>query len=443
MFHRIFIGRYKIENEMKHLRIFETEAEFKSEKSNIDKPWVSMTNDDELVYIYVDPSLNITMDDEYDDKALIPLKAKKQGIDEDIVWSHNLASDVATIDGTTLRFTKHYEGSVKVTATAGELTDEKAIIIKCVAVPDQVTYTVVTPPSVKTVNWDDTTADLSFVGKIVATYSDGHKPSETTQSTYNFTAEFPQNPHIYPEINTEMVDLGLPSGTKWAKCNLYGQTETDYGYYFQWADTNGYPTAGESTIDREGTYDWEGHDIAWTVKQKNQLSKFFDFNTTPYQTNESAGTYAPKTKFTKYLGSTESTYKDESATDEDALKTVLDPMDDAIIAHMGEGWSMPTASQFSELLSGTTNEWVEDYNGSGINGRLFTSKTNGNTLFIPAAGYGDCSSMLNVSSYCDMWSRNLNASSPFYGFNLYFNSGNCYVSNYNRFNGFSVRGVHA
>lgn len=415
---------------MKHLKIFETEAEFKTAKPTLEDPWVTLTEDDEKVHYKVNPLFKITMDDEYDDKALIPLTAKKQDIDEDTVWSHNLASDVATLDGTTLRFLKHYEGTVKITAIAGEYSDEKTITINCSAVPDQVTYTVVTAPSVVTVNWDDTTADLSFVGKIVASYSDGHKPSEETQSTYNFTAEFPQNPAgSYPTVNTEMVDLGLPSGLKWAKCNLFAQDETDYGWYFQWADTDGYPTAGESTIDRTGKYDWEGHDVAWTVKQKNQLSKVFNWANYKY-CNGSQNT------LTKYNTST-------SYGENPDNKTIMEAMDDAAVRFMGEGWSMPTEAQFNELLSGTTNAWVTDYNGSGINGFLFTSNTNGNTLFIPAAGNGYGSSMLSVGSYGFVWSRSLYTSDPYFGRYLDFGSGYCGMNIGSRYIGFSVRGVHS
>ena len=38
----------------------------------------------------------------------------------------------------------------------------------------------------------------------------------------------------------EYVDLGLPSGTKWAKCNVGAKSETDYGLYFAWGETEGY-----------------------------------------------------------------------------------------------------------------------------------------------------------------------------------------------------------
>lgn len=426
---------------MKYLQIVQSDSEATFKSYNV----AYLSEESKNVFVkkyYENPSIVITNDDEYDDKALISLKAKRLGVDGSIVWSHNLGSDIATLDGTTLRFLKHYEGSVKIKATIGEISDEKTIAIKCTAVPDQVTYTVVTPPSVKTVNWDDTTAELSFVGKIVASYSDGHKPSETTQSTYNFTAEFPQNPApagSYPTVNKEYVDLGLPSGTMWAKCNLFAQNETDYGWYFQWGDTNGYPKVDKSTIDRTGKYDWEGHNVDWTVKQKNQLSKIFDYSTTPYQTNASAGTDSLNTKFTKYLGSTSSSYKDPSATDEDALKKGLDPMDDAVVRLMGEGWSMPTYGQWEELVNGTTNTWVRL---NGVNGYKFVSKTDSSKyIFIPAAGFANGDGVSDIGSHGFVWSRSLKTPTPYMSYCLSFYSEVCSMGDDGRQSGLSVRGV--
>lgn len=50
----------------------------------------------------------------------------------------------------------------------------------------------------------------------------------------------------------EYVDLGLPSGTKWARCNVGANSETDYGLYFAFGETNGYNrfTNGDRTFDR-------------------------------------------------------------------------------------------------------------------------------------------------------------------------------------------------
>ena len=43
-----------------------------------------------------------------------------------------------------------------------------------------------------------------------------------------------------PNNDYEYVDLGLPSGLKWAKCNIGAEKESDYGLYFQWGDVVGY-----------------------------------------------------------------------------------------------------------------------------------------------------------------------------------------------------------
>ena len=61
------------------------------------------------------------------------------------------------------------------------------------------------------------------------------------------------------KIKYEYVDLGLPSGLKWAKCNIGATSETDYGLYFQWGATEGY-----------------------TAEKVENGDKVFDFSTTPY-----------------------------------------------------------------------------------------------------------------------------------------------------------------
>ena len=221
-----------------------------------------------------------------------------------------------------------------------------------------------------------------------------------------------------PTPTFEYVDLGLPSGLKWAKCNIGATKETDYGLHFQWGATEGY-----------------------TAEQVASGEKVFDYNTTPYQTNASAGTSYSAAKFTKYLGSETSSFKDPSATDEDALKTVLDPIDDAATQLMGADWRMPTDADFNELLGGTTNAWVTNYIDSGINGLLFSSKTNSNTLFIPAAGNADGSSLNSAGSGGYMWSSSLYASDPFGSRYLNLGSGYCHVGSGYRYDGFSVRGV--
>ena len=196
----------------------------------------------------------------------------------------------------------------------------------------------------------------------------------------------PYNGHAY-------VDLGLPSGTKWATMNVGATSETDYGLYFAWGETEGYADASTKA------FSWS--DYKWTEDGGSTMSKY-------------------------------------NATDG---KTVLEASDDAVAANWGGSWKMPTEEQFQELLNtaNCTNAWttVNDVNGS-----LFTSVRNGNTLFIPAAGSAVNGSMNYVGSRGFVWSSSLNnGSNVKFGLCLFFNSNNVHVNYNNRYNGYSVRGV--
>lgn len=146
----------------------------------------------------------------------------------------------------------------------------------------------------------------------------------------------PYNGHVY-------VDLGLPSGTLWATMNVGANSETDTGLYFAWGETTGY------NINQVGT------------------DKQFTWNDYKYGTSSD--------DLTKY-----------NSTDG---KTELDLEDDAARVNWGEKWKMPSNSQMQELCNTqyVTNSWVQNYNNSGVNGRLFTSVSNGNTIFFPVSGY--------------------------------------------------------
>ena len=193
------------------------------------------------------------------------------------------------------------------------------------------------------------------------------------------------------------VDLGLPSGLKWAKCNVGAEKETDYGYYFQWGDIE----------------DKSNADCSW------ESYKYCN------------GSFDTLTKYNIFplFG--------EKPDD----KTKLDSEDDTATQIMGGDWRMPTQTEIQELLENTEKEWVEDYKGSGVNGRKFTSKTNGKSIFIPAAGLCTDNSVDSIDVYGYVWSSSLDTSRSDYVWYLYFNSKNCYVSNYCRYGGRTVRGV--
>ena len=195
----------------------------------------------------------------------------------------------------------------------------------------------------------------------------------------------------------EYIDLGLPSGLKWAKCNVGAKTETDHGYHFMWGSTTP-NTAYECT---------------WV--------------NTPF--NGGASNYDEE-----YFN---------SVKDVVCPNGVLAKEYDTAAQIMGGKWRMPTEAEIKELFDNTDNEWITNYNGSGVNGRKFISKTDESKyIFIPTAGYCSSGSVTDVGSSGTVWSSSLHTSGPVNAWYLYFYSGNCYMYyGFNRCIGQSVRGV--
>ena len=197
------------------------------------------------------------------------------------------------------------------------------------------------------------------------------------------------------EDNHEYVDLGLPSGTLWATCNVGASSPEEYGDHFAWGETSPKDYYDSSTY-KWCYYDNNGY---W------QLTKY-DYSSFP--TIEGDG------------------------------KTELDPEDDAAYVNWNPYWRMPTSDQIEELVNCCSWQWTQR---NGVNGQLGTGP-NGNTIFLPAAGYRWCESLSNVGSVGRYWSRSLCSYDTadayllnFYSFNVY----NCF--NFNRFNGFAIRAV--
>lgn len=175
--------------------------------------------------------------------------------------------------------------------------------------------------------------------------------------------------------NHEYVDLGLPSGTLWATCNVGASKPEDYGDYFAWGET----------MPKEA-YDWSTY--KWFNSSGNTLIK--------YCTDSHYGTVDNKTE--------------------------LDSKDDAAIANWGSDWRMPDVEQLSELYDdkNTTAVWTIQ---NGVRGLLITSKKNGMSLFLPAAGYRTTSGSLNnAGSFGYYWSCSFstdyqsNATATYMGF---------------------------
>ena len=118
----------------------------------------------------------------------------------------------------------------------------------------------------------------------------------------------------------------------------------------------------------------------------------------------------------------------------------LEAKDDAATQFMGDGWRMPTKADLQELSVNTDSEWVTNYNGSGVNGYKFTS-SNGNSIFIPAAGNCYNGSVHDVGYNGGVWSSSLNTSASKDAWYLFLSSGDCRMRVNQRDSGQPVRGV--
>ena len=195
----------------------------------------------------------------------------------------------------------------------------------------------------------------------------------------------------------DYVDLGLPSGTLWATCNVGASKPSDYGLYFQWGDIKGYTKeqVGTGSGKKKFVVDWS--DYKW----------------------------GSEPNFTKYT----------------TIGMTLDLEDDAAHVHMGGDWHMPTPAQIIELINtaNTTSTWTTQ---DGINGRLFTSKKNpSKSIFIPVAGIAWDGSVQDSGDYGYVWSSMLSADVVIGGQYLDFYSDAAGLLSSLRFFGFSVRGV--
>ena len=191
------------------------------------------------------------------------------------------------------------------------------------------------------------------------------------------------------------VDLGLPSDTLWATMNVGATSETDYGNYFMWGSTKA-NTPDECTWEHAP---FNGGNRSYSADAFNQVK------------------------------------------DSVAPNGVLAKEYDAATQIMGGDWRMPTDAEISELLSNTNKQWFDNYKGTGVNGMKFTSKINGNSIFIPAAGNCSGGSVNSVGDNGSVWSSSLRTSNPYGAWSLRFLSSGCYMSNSNRYSGRSVRGV--
>ena len=177
----------------------------------------------------------------------------------------------------------------------------------------------------------------------------------------NWWIDYADRIQAIPVPVPEAVDLGLPSGLKWASFNLGASAPEEYGDYYAWGET-----------ETKDNYDWSTY--KWCNGSERTLTKY---NTS------------------SYYGTVDN-------------KIVLEAEDDVAHVKLGGNWRMPTDADWSELYDYTTSKVTSQ---NGVSGQLFTGK-NGNSLFLPAAGYwmNDTNSASEVLGY--YWYPSLNSNDP-------------------------------
>ena len=224
-------------------------------------------------------------------------------------------------------------------------------------------------------------------------------------------------------LRDEVVDLGLPSGTLWCKYNLgvdptqLYKAENWVGNYYAYGELE----PNKTNEDRELYFDWDNY-------------KFGDYN-----------------KLSKYCNN--SKYGLNGFTDN---LTELLPEDYAAYQNKkfyNFKFHIPTKEQFEELIKYTKNYWVKNYDSTKLthnrkddggikwlNGRRLDGK-NGDQMVIPAAGYGDGSTIDKDLGYCYLWTSSLHLDFTYHAYDVYMDSSNIRVSSNSRYNGYSIRPI--
>lgn len=150
------------------------------------------------------------------------------------------------------------------------------------------------------------------------------------------TSSVAQNPARVGEIGGhEYVDLGLPSGTLWATCNLGASTPYEAGPYFAWGE-----------VEPKEYFSWENYAY--------YLDFIVDYDLGAWCELEDIG-------------------QDICGTQYDAARQIW-----------GNGWRMPNEQERYELRMYCWNEWVTENGMAGVR----VHGPNGNSIFLPACGYG-------------------------------------------------------
>ncbi|MBQ3742669.1 MAG: hypothetical protein II858_02320 [Bacteroidales bacterium] len=204
--------------------------------------------------------------------------------------------------------------------------------------------------------------------------------------------------------STDYVDLGLPSGVKWATKNLGASKPSDYGDHYAWGET-----------EPKAVYSWSTYKWMQTgYSDENHI-----------------------TKYTVVDGKTNGIWYDGSGNFIGDAKVTLDAADDAATVKLGSPWRMPTFEEAKELLDNCTWTWttLDGIDGCEVKG------PNGNSIFLPAAGRRYDSNHTFVNSWANYWTGSLKGDFSTTGYYFHFDSVNHEWAALWRYYGFSIRPV--
>ena len=169
------------------------------------------------------------------------------------------------------------------------------------------------------------------------------------------------------------IDLGLPSGLKWANMNVGAEKETDYGLYFQWGDIVGYTDASHST---------------WATCPGNGGNS--DYNAASIEAWDAENL--------------------QSVTGMEYSTKILKPSVDAATVNMGSKWRMPTMEEGIELVENTNHEVAEI---NGVKGGKFINKSDASKyIFLPFAGGAADGSFGGQGVEGNIWNSSVNSETP-------------------------------
>ena len=219
-----------------------------------------------------------------------------------------------------------------------------------------------------------------------------------------------EGPTTGDEKGYRWVDLGL--SVKWATCNVGANSPEEYGDYFAWGETEPYYAVGHA------------QDSLWRWR----YLKAAGYSWESYSWGNSWN------KMTKYCNNKR--YWAGSRRPDNRLELLSE--DDAAQAKWGGKWRMPTKAEFKELLDNCNKEWITY---KGVKGYKFTSKKNGNSIFLPAAGLRLGTRLYKTGTNGVYWSSSLRTDYPDCAWLLGFYSDDVRSGNNFRYYGLAVRPV--